>query len=99
MPEVVWKYVLRDVVNEIELPSEATVLTVAAQNNAVCLWAKVDPGAEKVTRTFRVTGTGHAELTGTETYLGSALTHDGLFAFHVFESEGGVGGVVASPGP
>lgn len=86
MPDAVWKYTLDRAVNEIGLPSGATVLTVAAQRNEICLWARVDPRAEKVTlRTFRVVGTGHEELTGGETYIGSALINDGAFVFHVFE--------------
>lgn len=89
MPEAVWKYTLSGAVNEIGLPSGASVLTVAAQHNEICLWARVNPRAETVTlRTFRVVGTGHEELTGGETYLGSAFVNDGLYVFHVFELNG-----------
>lgn len=88
MPEVVWKYTLPKVMNDVEMPSGATVLTVAEQDNEICLWARVDPAAERETRTFQVVGTGHAELDGTETYLGSAQINNGNFVFHVFEPGG-----------
>lgn len=88
MPEVVWKYALPKVMNDVEMPAGATVLAVAEQHNEICLWAKVDPAAEKVKRTFQVVGTGHAELDGTETYLGSAQISNGNFVFHVFEPGG-----------
>ena len=93
MPEVVWKYTLSEVVNEVEIPAGATLLMVAEQHNEICLWAKVNPAAEKATRTFQVVGTGHAELDGTETYLGSAQLNNGNFVFHVFERLGGESGV------
>jgi len=89
VPDAVWKYTLDYALSEIGLPSGATVLTVALQRNKICLWARVDPRAEKVTlRTFRVVGTGHEVLTGDETYLGSAHSNDGNFVFHVFELNG-----------
>jgi hypothetical protein len=89
MTEVVWKYSLPKAANDVEMPSGAVVLTVAEQHNEICLWAKVDPAAGRVTRTFQVVGTGHAELDGTETYLGSAQLNNGNFVFHVFERVGG----------
>lgn len=86
MSEVVWKYPLADVVNDVEMPAGAAVLMVAEQHGKICLWAKVSPDAERVIRRFQVVGTGHAELGGTETYLGSALVNNGNFVFHVFEA-------------
>lgn len=92
MSEVVWKYALPKVVNPVEMPSGATVLAVAEQHNEICLWAKVNPANPKATRVFQVVGTGHAELDGTEAYLGSAQLNNGNFVFHVFERVGGESG-------
>lgn len=91
MPEVVWKYTLPEVENQIVMPIGAQVLTVAEQHNEICLWAKVNPEAEYETRTFQVIGTGHAELNGGETYLGSTQIRNGNFVFHVFEPSVGGG--------
>ncbi len=85
MPEAVWKYELPAAENTVEMPHGATVLTIAGQHNRVCLWARVNPAAKKETRTFHVVGTGHPEVAGGETYLGSAQIHDGHYVFHVFE--------------
>lgn len=93
MADVVWKYALPKVMNDIEMPTGAMVLAVAEQHNEICLWAKVNPAAQKVMRTFQVVGTGHAELDGTETYLGSAQLNNGNYVFHVFERAGGESGV------
>jgi len=88
MPEVVWKYILTEVENDIEMPAGAQVLTVAEQHNEICLWAKVNPERERVKRTFQVVGTGHAELKGDEAYFGSAQLNNGNLVFHVFEPGG-----------
>lgn len=91
MPEVVWKYTLTKVENDVEMPSGAMILTVAEQHNEICLWAKVNPNAERVKRKLFVVGTGHAELNGAETYLGSAQINNGNLVFHVFEPAVGGG--------
>jgi hypothetical protein len=88
MPETVWKYTLPNVTNEVQMPAGATVLAVAEQHNEICLWARVNPAAVKETRRFQIVGTGHEELVGGETYLGSAQINNGNFVFHVFEPGG-----------
>lgn len=43
----------------LELPKDAKILTVQVQREMPQLWAVVDPEAEKETRHFRLSGTGH----------------------------------------
>jgi hypothetical protein len=88
MPETVWKYTLPKTMNEVEMPSGATVLMIGEQHNEICLWARVDPDAAWETRRFQVVGTGHEDLVGGEIYLGSAHINNGNFVFHVFEPGG-----------
>jgi hypothetical protein len=83
--DVIWKYTLAEVENDVEMPQGAQILTVASQFNEICVWARVDPEAPRVTRTFYVVGTGCSDLEGVGTYYGSALLDDGKYVFHVFE--------------
>jgi hypothetical protein len=56
-----WKFEFRikDEV-EIEMPNGAQVLYAGSQKmDHVCLWALVNPSADKVVRKFNVVGTGH----------------------------------------
>jgi hypothetical protein len=60
MKKVIWKFELEPTDNqEIEMPKGAEILTAQNQVGIPCLWALVDPTAEKETRTFEVVGTGH----------------------------------------
>lgn len=81
----VWKYRLRIVGgNTIEMPRDATTLTVAMQDGHLTAWALVDPRAEREGRKFIVTGTGiPIELSNGTQYIGTV--QDGVFVWHVFE--------------
>lgn len=69
------------------MPIGAQILTIAKQNNDVCLWALVDPTAPTHRRNFVMYGTGH-DISGKENrhdYLGSVQLLDGSLVLHVFE--------------
>lgn len=80
------------------MPRGARVLHVAEQGAAdiaglaiggrLCLWALVDPRAEKCERRFFIRGTGW-ELRNREPwrYLGTAICAGGFHVWHVFEPE------------
>lgn len=81
----VWKFALQLAdLQSISMPSGAKILHVADQHGVVCMWALVDPSADRVTRTFTVIGTGHIAPSSGE-YIGSALAHGGALTWHVFE--------------
>lgn len=84
--QAVWKY-STPVLDEffIWMPKGAKPLHVHEQNDALCIWALVDPN-EKATerRTFRVYGTGQM-IKESLPYLGTFHMHDGRLVFHVFE--------------
>ncbi len=83
----VYKYLLpsQDEVR-LEMPMGARILHVGVQDNEqLCLWALVSPAAKKITRKFRIAGTGH-EITGpSSTHLGTAVMYNGQLVLHVFE--------------
>lgn len=84
--KAVWKYPLPEVVNHIEMPKDAQVLTIHEQRGDACLWALVNPTHEKETRLFCVLGTGSEfEEHDTMDYLGTFHLANGNMVFHVFE--------------
>lgn len=89
--KVIWKYELVTTDSqELIMPKGACVLTVQTQNNTPCLWALVDPKAEKESRTFETFGTGHPVCCAVNmqlNYIGTYQKHGGSLVFHVFESK------------
>ena len=88
--KVIWKYILEITDSqELIMPKGACVLTVQVQNNTPCLWALVNPNAEKESRIFETFGTGHPICCATDmhrNYIGTYQTHGDSLVFHVFES-------------
>lgn len=74
-------------VQTVELPENATVLSVQAQGDELVFWARVNIKAQIKPRVFRVIGTGHpipdAEYLN---YVGTVQTHGGSLIWHIFES-------------
>lgn len=84
----IWKYHLRrtDDVQEITMPDEAAVLTVAMQDDQITLWAWVDPDIEVAIRRFAIVGTGQpAPDFNDSIYHGTVF--DGPFVWHIFEHD------------
>lgn len=85
----VWKYELAVTDRqELEVPKGARFLHVDTQRGTPCLWAIVDPQAEKEPRYIRIAGTGH-DVTKEECmeYLGTFMIVGGNFVGHVFEAD------------
>lgn len=83
----VWKYVLDRASNPVRMPTEAQILTVAAQGHDLCMWALVTPSNATETRALEVYGTGQPIPNGLDLeYLGSAHFSDPTpLVFHIFE--------------
>lgn len=85
----VWKYKIpiKDA-TEIEMPKGARIVHVDIQYGEPCLWALVNPQADKETRYIRVAGTGH-EVSPEDTmdHLGTFMLAGGTFVGHVFEMD------------
>lgn len=87
MTKTIWKYEL-DItgVQSIQMPKDAEILCVQAQNGKPCLWALVNPVAEKETIGLFTYGTGHIVPTEpyVHRYIGTYQLEDGALVFHVF---------------
>lgn len=84
--KVIYKYELRELVNHIQLPVGAKILSAGGQRDTIQLWAEVDPN-QKVTeqRTFRVAPTGDQYPDGERTLISLVMLNQGNYIFHVFE--------------
>lgn len=95
----VWKFPLTtDPDQEIEIPAGAEPLTVGFDpTGALCLWAAVDPDAERVRRAIRIAATGDAlkatPIAVAARYIGSIQT--GPLVLHIFDH----GEPALDPGP
>ena len=69
---------------EAEIPAGAQILSVAIQFGAPVMWAKVDPEAEKKTRSLFILATG-AEVPDGVRFIGTLIFEDGGLVFHIFE--------------
>ena len=84
MTRAIWKYPLTEY--ELSMPIGAQILDIREQNGTGCLWALVNPDAEKDVRRFLVYGTGHSIKDAERmTYRGTFHIDDGALVFHVFE--------------
>jgi len=84
----IWKFKL-DPECTIDMPKGAQVLSVREQGEDICLWALVDPHAEKEQRRFVGFGTGHDVPGYPMNFIGTAHLHGGSLVFHIFEAIAG----------
>jgi hypothetical protein len=87
MTKTIWKYTLEHRI-QLQMPKGAEVLTVREQGEEICLWALVDPSAEKETRQFHSFGTGHDVDDLPMKYVGTSHLEGGALVFHTFEVVG-----------
>jgi hypothetical protein len=79
---VIWKYTLDPILTTLRMPLGAKVLTVAAQDGNVCLWAECAVGVDLETRQFMAVPTGSEVYLGGTTYVGTVFLDD--LVFHVY---------------
>lgn len=84
--KTVWKFTMavtdRQVLN---MPAGAQLLDVQMQGDDPCLWALVDPEADRLPRQFRIAGTGHKLPADPGRYVATFQMNHGALVFHVFE--------------
>jgi hypothetical protein len=84
---VIWKFQLDRVDSQqISMPKEAQVLSVAMQHGNICIWATVSPDAPNEDRVFEIRGTGNplpADFYEDRIFIGTVF--DGPYVWHVFE--------------
>lgn len=90
----IWKFPIEAVLTdtfEIDMPIGAEILTVQMQRDVPCFWAIVDPSVNRMTRRFRMVGTGHKFDFGADRYdtaplyIGTIQMADGALVWHFFE--------------
>lgn len=92
MSKTIWKFPIEVAdVQKILMPVGAKVLTVQEQNSIPCIWALVDPEADREIRFFEMFGTGHPILYSagvSREYISTFQVRDDSLVFHVFEYTG-----------
>lgn len=95
--KTIWKYRVPSTGEfGLEMPEGAELLSFDGQVEPApdgvttvtngCVWALVDPRARKVTRCFRMVGTGYpAADVNAGMYVGSALLYDTTLVLHLFD--------------
>lgn len=83
--KTVWKFPMSSVAASFAMPEGAEILHVDLQGDLPCFWALVDPAKPTVSRSFRMVGTGHPINFPTDKFIGTFLTEEGKFVFHIFE--------------
>lgn len=81
-----WKFPF-STINEqtIRMPKGAIVLAVQTEQGVPCMWALVNPAAEKENRRFSIRETeNNADNLGK--YLGTYQLHNNTRTFHLFDS-------------
>lgn len=79
---------------QIELPSDARILSVANQRDQLCVWYEFSERLnEKKTTTIIIVGTGNRgpETAVSDRFIGTVLMMEGDLVWHVFEREGRIG--------
>ena len=93
----IWKFTLHPLVNHIEMPDHARVLSTAFQGHDLRVWAVVVPSNMPRKRGFFVAGTGWpCDDNAVGAFVGTAFSPIGL-VFHVFDH--GYQPVSSSPPP
>ena len=74
---------------ELEMPSDAKILSVQMQNGSPQLWALVDPKSERVLRTFYIVETGNpiCFAPSQSEFVGTFQTHGGQLVRHLFAGD------------
>jgi hypothetical protein len=92
MGQTIYKYELeiKDI-QEIEMPEDSSIVSIAVQHGVPCIWALADPSARMIKRTFELYGTGHP-IRGTvdgkfRFYLETFLMLNGNIVYHLFETK------------
>ena len=85
MRKTIWKFTF-DISDSISvpMPKGADILSVEVQGGVPCIWALVDPDAEKEARKFLLYGTGHP-IDGMSADRYVATFQQGPFVWHLFE--------------
>jgi hypothetical protein len=79
----IFKYGLNIVDHQnVRMPNNSIILSVANQEGKLCLWAIVDPNAESIDYDVRIVGTGSSVPDDAGDFIGTVTIEP--FVWHVF---------------
>ncbi len=83
----IWKFPIKTTdVQFLDIPRGAQILSVQVQAGQPCIWALVNPDADKSKRHIRIYGTGHrVDERYVGTFVGTYQQLGGSLVFHVFD--------------
>lgn len=73
----------------IEMPIDARILPAPPSerlDERIEIWAEVSDDADVVRRVFRVVGTGNPLPEDCGQFIGTVITHQGRYVWHVYEA-------------
>lgn len=86
MEQVVWKFPLNtNSENVFKFPVDSQILDVKIQNDSICMWVLMGASSTSTIRRFVIVGTGHPFQYAIKRHIGTVMTRDHSFVFHVFE--------------
>ena len=87
----IWKFDIGESFDSwMEMPKGAKILSVQIQKGRLCLWAIVNPDAERVPRHIVVVGTGHELGFCNGAFINTIQMAGGDLIWHIFDlGEGG----------
>lgn len=84
--KTIWKYTLEITDRQsISMPIRADILSVAVQNDQICLWASVETTEEELRREIVIVGTGNQMPEDRMRFIGTVLTHQDALVWHIYE--------------
>lgn len=86
MNKIIYKYPLEFTYPQtIKLPSSAKILYVDSQRNIPTIWAIIDTDDKSTIEVdVYIIGTGQTFDASNKLYIGSCMTENGLFVWHIF---------------
>ena len=81
----IFKYIISQGEQIIDMPRGAKLLSIAEQRNNIVLYALVDPTNPIAKRRILVVGTGWGFSVNIEKFIGTVNLVDGELMFHVFD--------------
>lgn len=89
MAKTIWKFGLNTTDRQIvKMPAGSEILSIQTQAGEPCIWALVDPSAEKEDRVIEIFGTGHPihyDMGIERKFIGTYQISGGVLVFHAFE--------------
>ncbi len=86
--KTIWKFPIATTFRQdVEMPRGSQIKSAQHQHGQLCIWAEVNPKADKCKRQIVIIGTGHElprEGYGME-FVATVLELDGLLVWHIYE--------------